>query len=130
MAGFTDPDAGVAIRTAEVFAQLVALDVGARGHDGSISVEADDHVADIDCVVAELSAPPSREGLFLCGDLTERGDRDIVIGQRALRKLGVTAKAGLFRLAFHLDDLANRVLIAGVDYHLGANRDMLRRERG
>lgn len=46
------PDARVAIGPAEVFAELVALHVGAGGHDGGIAVEADDHVADINGFVA------------------------------------------------------------------------------
>src|SRR5271155_6284703 len=86
-----DPDSSVAIGSAEVFAQLVAFDVGARGDDGSIAIHSHNHIRDIHGFVTELAAAAGGNGLLLGGDLAERGDGDVVFGEGAHREVGVAS---------------------------------------
>jgi len=69
VAGAADPDAGVTIRTAEVFSELVALHVGAGCDDGRVTVDPHHHITDVDGVIAELAALASRDRVLLGGDL-------------------------------------------------------------
>src|SRR5579864_876786 len=76
-----NPDAGVAVGSTEVFAQLMTFDVGASGNHGRIPVDPDHHVADVDGLITELSAFARREGVLFCSYLSERRDSNIVLGQ-------------------------------------------------
>ena len=70
VAGAADPYTGVAIGAAEVFAELMAFDVGAGGDDGGISVDADDHVGHVYGLIAKLAALPGGDGVLLGRDLS------------------------------------------------------------
>src|SRR5258708_8984847 len=61
-----DPDAGVAVGSAKIFAQLVAFHIGAGGHHRGVAIEADHHVADVHGFVAELATTAGAEGVFFC----------------------------------------------------------------
>ena len=128
-AGAADPDAGVAIGTAEIFTELMAFDVGAGGDDRGVAVDANDHFSNVDGFIAKLAAFAGGENVLLGGDLTERGDADVVIGQSSLAKIDVTMQAGVFGLPFQIDDLADDILIAGIERRTGMNRDVLRGDK-
>jgi len=119
------PDASVTIRPAEIFTQLMAFDVSARSNNGRIAVEADHHVSDVHGLVPELPAAAGRHGFTLGGDLAERGDGDIVLGEGAQRKFRVAAKAGFFSLALHVDNLTNGFLFSGIESRSGMKGDVL-----
>src|SRR5215469_924736 len=121
MTGVAHPNSGIAIGTAEVLSELVTLYVGPGRHDGGVAIEANHHVADIDGVIAQLGAPARGYGFLLRGDLPQGGNRHVVVGESALRKLGIASKACFLRLALHLYDLANGLLIAGIDRGPGTN---------
>jgi hypothetical protein len=128
VAGAADPDSGVAIGAAEVFAQLVALDVGACGDDGGVAVDAHHHVTHVDGVVAQLAAFAGGNSVLLGGDLAERRDGDVVLGEGALGKVGVAADAGFAGLVFEVNDFANRGLLGRIEGGVRMHRDVLGRE--
>src|SRR6202050_102893 len=105
-----NPDACVAIRSAEIFAELVAFHVGAGRDHRSISVESNHHVSDVHRLVAELPAAAGRDGFLFRSDLAERGNGDIVLGERAQAEFGIAMQTGLLGLALHVDDLADDFL--------------------
>src|SRR5215831_19042966 len=94
------PHTGVPVGTAEVFAELMSLDVGASGDHSSIAIEADHHVAHIDRIIPKLSALASRNGVLLGSDGAEGRDGDIVVRKRLLGEIGVAVQAGFSRLPF------------------------------
>src|SRR5271166_6249076 len=105
MPAAANPDAGVAVGAAEVFAELMSLHVSASGDDGGVPVEAHDHVADIDGVITKLAALAGRYRVLLGGDLAEGCDGDVVLGEGALRKLRIAMEAGFLGLALHVNNL-------------------------
>ncbi len=126
MASAADPDAGVAIESAEIFAELVAFHVGAGGNDRGVAIDAHDHFADIDRLIAELAALAGRENVLFAGDLAEGSNADIIVAQGSLRKIRVPMQAGFFCLSFQIDDLADDVLIASIERLPGTDGDVLR----
>jgi hypothetical protein len=109
-----NPDSSVAIGSAEIFAELVASDLGTGGDYGSIAVYAHDHIRDVHGFVAELAAPAGGDGFLLGRNLAERSDRDIVFGEDAQGKIGIAAEAGVFGLALHVDNLTDNLLLWGL----------------
>jgi len=109
-----DPDAGIAIGSAEIFAKLVAFDVGAGGNNGGVTVDAHHHIRNIHGFVAKLATAAGGDGFLFGGDLAERGNGDIIFGESAQGEFGVAPEAGFFGLALHVDDLADRVLVGGL----------------
>ena len=110
-----DPDTRVAIWAAEILAELVTLHVGTRGHDGSVAVNADHHVGYIDRLVAELAALARGYRIRFGGNLAQWCDGDVVLGEGTQGKVSITLEAGLFGLAFHVDDLTNGFLFARIE---------------
>ena len=121
-----DPDAGVAIGAAEVFAQLMAFDIGAGGDDGSIAIHPHNHIRDIQGFVTELATAAGANGFLLGGYLAERGYGDVVFGEGTHGEIGVAAQTGFLGLALHIDDLADDLLLAGVEARSGVKGDVLR----
>src|ERR1700732_898057 len=71
-----DPDAGIAIRSAEIFSELMALHLGAGGDDGGVAIDANHHVGNVHSLIAELAAS-ARTNRFLLGrDLAQGSDSD------------------------------------------------------
>src|SRR6266571_1528922 len=110
--GAAHPHPGVAIGTAEIFAELVTLHVCPGGHNGGVAVDAYYHIADIDGFIAKLATLPSGQRVLFRRHLTERRDGDVVLSQGSLGEIRVAAEAGLFGLPFHLHDLADCGLVA------------------
>jgi hypothetical protein len=125
VAAAADPDSGVAVGAAEIFTELVASDVGAGGDYGSVAIDSHYHVANVDGVVAELAAFAGGEGILFRGHLAERGDGDIVFGERALGELGVAVQAGFLGLALHVDNFADGGLITSIERWPGMNGHVL-----
>jgi len=120
-----NPDPGVTVGSAEILAKLVAFHVGASRDHGGIAIHPHHHVRNIHGFIAELSAPASGDCLLFRGDLSEWGYRYIVVGKAVQRKVRITTEAGLLRLAFHIDDLANDLLLCGTEAGSGMNRNVL-----
>src|ERR1700716_4531116 len=74
-----DPDAGIAIRSAEIFSELMALHVGAGGDDRHIAIDADDHVGNIHSLISKLAASARTNCFLLSSDLAQGGYGDIII---------------------------------------------------
>src|ERR1700722_4695223 len=125
-----DPDPGVAIGAAEIFAELVAFDLGPGSNDRRLAVDSHHHVGYVHRFVTQLPALACADSVLFGGYLAEGRSRDVVLGERALGEFGVTLQAGFLRLALEVDDLADRVLLAGRKRRPGMHRDMLGRERG
>src|SRR5450631_722947 len=128
VAGAADPDSGVAVGTAEVFSELMALNVGPSGHDCHVAIDANHHVAHVDGVVAKLAAFAGRDRVLLCGDLSKRSNRYVVLSEGALGEIGVAADAGFLGLPLHFHNLPNRRLVGGIDGSPRMHRDMLARK--
>src|SRR5438309_6849225 len=93
-----DPDAGIAIRSAEIFSELMALHVGAGGDDGGVAIDANHHVGNIHSLISELAAPTRTNRFLLGSDLAHGSDRDIIIGLGALGEFSIATKGSLLGL--------------------------------
>src|SRR5579859_487167 len=105
------PDPGVAVGAAEVFAELVALHVGAGRDDGGVAIESNHHVADIDGLVAKLSTLAGGDRFLLGGHLSKRADRNVVVGKRFFWEFRIAAEAGFLGLVLHVNNLADGLLL-------------------
>jgi|ERR1700678_459444 len=121
-----NPNAGVAIGAAEIFAKLMTLDVGTRGDYGGIAVNPHHHIRNIHGFVAKLTAAAHGDGFFLGRHLAERSDGYVVLGKGVEGEIGIAAQAGFFGLPFHVDNLANDFLLDGFRIGPGMNGDVLR----
>ena len=123
-----NPDASVAIRAAEIFAELLAFHVGAGGDYGGVAIDSHDHIRNIHGFVAELTAAAGSDGLLFRGDLAERGDGDVVFGEGARGKFRIAVQAGVLGLTLHVDDLTDGFLLAGVETGTWMQGNMLTAE--
>src|SRR5260370_30233237 len=79
-----DPDAGIAIRSAEIFSELMALHVGAGGDHSGVAIDADHHVGNIHSLISQVPASARTNRFLLGSKLTQGSDRNIIVGQRWL----------------------------------------------
>src|SRR5260370_19065356 len=78
------PDAGIAIRSAEIFSELMALHVGAGGDHGGVAIDANHHVGNIHSLISQVPASARTNRFLLGSKLTQGSDRNIIVGQRWL----------------------------------------------